>query len=258
MATVSWLVNERTWKARAGAGDPDPAFARTPIVRMNLMHDYTLERCDAYALGTLDVEERTLVDEHLAACGMCSRAVGEAERVVSTMVEMTTPLVNPPSRLEERIERIGAAPTKLTLMRPGRSLAPWAALAAAVILSLGITTGHLWQENHSLQTMAFRTDAVLATIATSHFKHVSLTPRAQGVPPAKVLYAPDRSWIYLVVDAVACNCRLEARYGDGFRNLGAPRSNDFTSTLFVKNTGRPTSVRLIGASGEVIADADLQ
>jgi hypothetical protein len=216
----------------------------------SVTHDYTLERRDAYALGTLSRAERNHLDEHLAVCASCSRAIGEAERVVCEMIEMTTPLVNAPATLESRIKRIAEPQrSKLALWR-ARSSAMWGALAAAVILTLGLTTMHFRQET-------LRSDAVLATIATSHFKHVSLTPRAIGAPPAKVLYAPDRSWIYLIVDAAPCECHLIAVYGDRVRDFGAPEENDLTSTLFIKDAGKPTSVRLVGNSG-VLADGDLK
>jgi hypothetical protein len=208
----------------------------------SVTHDYTLERSDAYALGTLSPEERNRLDDHLAVCASCSRAIGEAERVVCAMIEMTTPLVSAPASLESRIKRIA---------EPRRSKAAlWRALAAAVILTLGLSTMHFRQES-------LRSDAVLATIATSHFKHVSLTSRAIGAPPAKVLYAPDRSWIYLIVDSAPCECHLIAVYGDRVRDFGAPEQNDLTSTLFIKNAEKPTSVRLVGKSG-LLADGDLK
>jgi len=210
----------------------------------SVTHDYTLERRDAYALGTLSLEERNQLDDHLAVCASCSRAIGEAERVVCAMIEMTTPLVSAPATLESRIKRIA---------EPRRSKGPsamWGALAAAVILTLGLSTMHFREET-------LRSDAVLATIATSHFKHVSLTSHTIGAPPAKVLYAPDRSWIYLIVDAAPCECHLIAVYGNRVRDFGAPEQNDLTSTLFIKNAGKPASVRLVGKSG-VLEDGALK
>lgn len=223
-----------------------------------MTHDYTLERCDAYALGMLSFEDRTLVEEHLRFCASCSRAIGESERVVCAMIEMTTPPYKAPGRLQERIEQIADPPIKTTALRQRRISFSWGALAAAVALSLGVSTANLWHENLALRSIDLRNDTVLATISTSHFKHVSLISRVSDLPAAKVLYAPDRSWLYLVVDAAHCDCHLVAQYGEEVRDLGSPQTNDRTSTLFIRDNGKPTSLRLVSSSGAVLAAADLQ
>jgi hypothetical protein len=99
--------------------------------------------------------------------------------------------------------------------------------------------------------------AILATIASSHFLHVSLNARAAAGPVSKVLYARDGAWFYLVVDSARCDCRALARSATAERDLGKPEVRGSTATLFVNDFPRPTSLELVDASGQVISAGTL-
>jgi hypothetical protein len=99
--------------------------------------------------------------------------------------------------------------------------------------------------------------AVLATIATAHFNHVTLTAREPSAPVSKVLYARDGAWFYVVIDSPTCDCRVVARSAAVERDLGKPEVRGSTATLFVRDFPRPTSLELVDASGRVVAAATL-
>jgi hypothetical protein len=164
---------------------------------------------------------------------------------------LTTVAVAPPERLERRLSAVATRKTPERRTFSARTFAGFGALAAAAILSLGITTHQLSEENA-------RNDAVLATIANSHFKHVSMTPTIPGAPVAKVLYAPASRWVYVIVDAAKCDCRVVGDENGASLDLGSPASDGHVSTLFLKDTKVPQTVRLVGTSGVVVAEAPLQ
>ncbi|MBV8601855.1 MAG: zf-HC2 domain-containing protein [Candidatus Eremiobacteraeota bacterium] len=209
------------------------------------MNDHITELADAYALGALEQPERTRVDAHLARCVRCTRAVGEAETLVTRLILATTSLVEPPGGLERRV-----APAAR------RQWPVWGSLAAALALSVGINAT-LLRHDSDVKTLALMDDAALSTIATSHFRHETLTPRRPGAPIAKALYAADGTWLYVIVDATDCRCRVVIKNNSGERDLGAPHAGSKASTLFERGQGSPQTVALVDGAGRVVADAEL-
>jgi hypothetical protein len=104
---------------------------------------------------------------------------------------------------------------------------------------------------------AARDGAVLATIAASHFEHVSFTARTAGAPIAKAIYARDGTWVYVVIDSATCACRVVARSAGGERELGTPDVRGTTAALFARGGPRPSWLALEDASDRVMADATL-
>ncbi|HZY95587.1 MAG TPA: zf-HC2 domain-containing protein [Candidatus Cybelea sp.] len=164
------------------------------------------EAAELYAAGVLTTEESAAVEAHIARCPDCLRRVGEAEETV----------------LE--LERVNVAPSAAAR---GSSLLPferrgvasrWLAVAAAAAFIIGFILPHgAMQPN-------------LATLAMvrSHFAHAQFSGAG---PPAKVIYARDRSWYYIVI---AGNYRYEVY---GLRNgqatdLGTTQPKSQTSELF--------------------------
>ena len=221
------------------------------------MHGHIFDLADAYALGTLNPAERLNVDDHARVCASCSAALGVAEDAVSALVEATTPIVQPPPRLRERIAR--SAQAELTREKRMRipMMTAWGSLAAALVISLSTNLG-LWEQSSHLRAAASNNDATLATLATSHFRHVNLAARTAGVPTTKTLYAPDRSWIYVIMDAPSCACRVLAGDAHGFSDLGTPQRIEKTSTLFARPTAHPQTIALVDPSGKILASADLK
>jgi anti-sigma factor RsiW len=182
------------------------------------------EDLELYALGVLSDEERARVEAHVAACSQCSARLGDAEAVVAKLA-----LAYPPSTV---------APLRLA-----RIASPWIAAAAAFVLAVGITLAALLQ-THRLQAQVGADDAVLATIATSHFNHAEFSKTAAGAPAAKVLNARDGAWLYVIVDAPLGGVHVVGRHDDTAVDFGAVRVHGNTATLFVRDPGTMSRLEL--------------
>jgi len=205
------------------------------------------EFAELYALGVLEPQERAQVEAHVADCADCARALGAAEATVAALDDAFVPQCEPPERLDARIAAAAQAVVPLAARRSVRRAAlpapSFYATAAALLLADTRQAAH--------------DSAVLATIATAHFNHITLTARESSAPVSKVLYARDGAWFYLVVDSATCDCRAVVRSAAGERDLGKLEVRGSTATLFVRDVPRPTSLELVDASGRVISGATL-
>jgi hypothetical protein len=127
----------------------------------------------------------------------------------------------------------------------------WYAVAALFII--GIVLAGSVVANVRLRRGLAADDLAFSTIATSHFLHVSFT----GSVPAKVLYARDGTWAYVIVAVPDCRCRVVTRGGGAARDYGVPQRRGTTETLFVRNFGRARSLALIDGREAVMATAAL-
>jgi hypothetical protein len=221
---------------------------------------HVAEMAELYALGTLDPEERARVDAHVATCAACERALGEAEATVTMLDDLTVARATPPARLGRRIAASAQAGSPARVA--GRSRATftgWYATAASVAFVLGIGGGITADRMATAGKSNGADDRALATLATAHFLHESFRADTPGAPVAKVIYARDGGWLYVIVDAPDCRCRIVAGSGAGQRDLGPPLQHGSTSTLFVEAAGRPSTLRLVrdGTSG-TLADTPLK
>ena len=170
------------------------------------------ENAELYAVGALDEAERTAVDEHIAECAECLRRVGEAEETVLALE------CAPVSRFGHARQR-KLAP----LMR--RSVPSWwIPIAAAAALVVGLLIPHPLPQH----------DRAMLAMIGSHFSHAQFSGSG---PPAKVLYARDRSWYYVIV---AGRHRLDV-YGvlpNRIVLLGQTQPDGDTSTLFTPSHAR--------------------
>lgn len=209
-----------------------------------------------FALGVLEPGERAEVEAHLGTCDDCSREVGRAEATVAALTDATVPAAEPPARLASRLA--ASASPALPLRRSARfatmlaSNTGWRAFAASVVLGI-VLVGGVAGRNVALRNSLSADDRAFATIATSHFRHTNFVGRT----PAKVLYARDGTWVYLIVDEPACHCRLVSRDASAVRDLGAPEPRGETATLFVARANRPGALELVDAQGSVLATATL-
>ena len=166
------------------------------------------ENAELYALGSLTDDERACVDAHIATCAQCRARVGVAEETVLAL-EAQTPTV--PLR--------GASPTF------GRKKTPrwWMPAAVAAALVVGFVLPHPQGEQPAQVAMLH-----------SHFNHAQFTGNG---PLAKVLYARDGSWYYIVVEGthrysvVGSSGQLEVP-------LGTTAARGATSELFVRGDKR--------------------
>ncbi len=220
---------------------------------------------ELYALGVLEPQERANIDAHVASCDPCARSLAEAEATVGALDEVFVPLVEPPARLGSRIA--ASSDVGVPLVQPvshlawppnrsGRFVTGFLAAAAALLLFVGISGGMLLQRSTTLRQLA-QDSSVLATIATSHFKHASFTARQSDAPIAKVLYARDGRWFYVIVDSASCDCRLVAHSATARRDLGPLDIHGGTATRFVRDFPRPTSLELVRGLGSVMSSASL-
>jgi hypothetical protein len=199
------------------------------------------------------------VDAHLAGCTDCERAIGRAEEMVALLEDLTVPEVQPPASLGERIAASARTVVPLGRRRraPFSGQSGWLAMAASVAFVLGIGGGMWFDLAAGLGPASDQDSLALATIATSHFLHASFTSREPGAPPAKVLYARDGSWLYVIVDAARCDCRIVARRGEARVDLGPPRAHGLTETLFLAKAGRPGALALISGENRTLGDVNL-
>jgi hypothetical protein len=220
------------------------------------------ELAELHALGALEPQERDAVEAHAARCADCSRALGAAEATVAALDDTFVPQLEPPARLGSRIAASARAvaplaPPRGAGVRPALPPRSFLATAAALLLAVGIGGGALLERSADTRQAA-RESAVLATIATSHFNHVSFTRRDASAPVAKVLYARDGAWFYVLVDSATCDCRVVAHSGTSERDLGPLEVRGSAATLFVRDfPARPIALDLVDASGRILANATL-
>ena len=175
------------------------------------------ELAELYALGELDAFDRAQVDEHIARCASCLRRVGEAEETVLALERVVQPMS----------PRLGV--TRLQRRRIERW---WPAIAAAALI-VGLLLPRPFTSPQN--------PALLALIH-SHFSHSQFSG-SPGAPPAKAIYARDRSWLYVIVDGAH-------RYGvsgfDGRQTsmLGMTRPGGATSDLYTRTTKRFLRIEL--------------
>ncbi len=223
------------------------------------------DQVEAYALGALEDAERSAVDEHIAACDACLRRVGEAEETVASLA-LDLPRTEPSAALGERLARSlattrqGDAPGAVV---PSRGIVPlrrrrsyvWLAplgAAAALVFALA---GSFVQDAHLRGELADN-DRALTQVVHSHFNHVTMTPAPGSGASAKVLFARDGSWIYVVADHLPAGTHAFATIAGSERDLGALAPQGDIATLFVSDANKPTTI-ILRADGNVEATATL-
>jgi hypothetical protein len=185
------------------------------------------DMAEAYAAGALTPEEQAAVEAHVARCAQCARRVGETEEALLLLERAMIPNPDPlPVGKLLRFKRRGI---------PGWSL-PFVAAAALIV---GLVIPHALPE---------RNDATLAMIR-SHFSHAQFSGPPTA-PPAKVLYARDRSWYYVIV---AGSHRYDVYGVEGSRRvaLGTTQPRDGTSELFARANARFGRLELVDRGSPV-------
>ena len=177
------------------------------------MSEHFEEELELYALGDLDERERAAIDAHAKTCAECARRLGEAEETLASMTSLL-PAYRAPQR-------------RPAVWKPAARVA----VAAAFVAGLLVATF----------TLAFMNlgggsnDDVRAQIAMTHahFEHIELEPAAAGAPAAKVIYAQDRSWLYVIVDDGRAGYRLLSAGPTGTHGLGQLVAHGGSSSLFI-------------------------
>ena len=228
------------------------------------MNQHLGDDAELYALGILESEERDAVDAHLAVCADCSQRVGAAEETVARLASVV-PRVEPSPELGTRIRAAIA-----TLRSPGmrrsakyvareqarRALLPvWAAVAVSFALIVALAT--VLVQSGRLKDQLQADDLALIHVVYGHFQHAPLTRRVpSALAAAKVLYASDGSWLYVIVDRPAGDLHLVERVHGTDRDAGTLVRRGSVATLFVRAAGRPAAISL-RAADSIVASAQL-
>lgn len=177
------------------------------------------ESAELYAVGTLDDLERQRVETHVANCADCLRRLGQAEETVLGL-ERETPAQPLPANA--RAPRFAS-----------RRIAGWwlGAVAAAAALVLGYLLPH---------PQAPSRDAAQVAMIHSHFNHAQFVGAG---PLAKVIYARDGSWYYVVVEGSHAYA-VEGIGTKGSADLGTTSPHGGTSELFVPHAERFNEIEL--------------
>ncbi len=207
------------------------------------------DNAELYALGLLDAAQRAAVEAHVAGCTDCLRSLGQAEET-ATALAATLPRVTVSTESTARFARAAGAASSATR----RQFPAWfgaLALAAALVVALGTA----WYANALRRGAPENARLAIATIVRSHFLHVAMTTvPAAGALAAKVLYARDGSWLYVLVDGTRERLDLRATVGGRSVALGTLEPAGDAGSLFVRTSARPTAVELL-SKGSLVAKA---
>lgn len=169
------------------------------------------ENAELYAIGSLDDMERRRVEAHVANCADCLRRLGQAEETVLGL-ESETPEVPLPGNAR--------APEFRTYRVPRWWLGA-VAVAAAFIIGFLLPRPGAPPANGAAQI----------AMVHSHFNHSQFEGRG---PLAKVLYARDRSWYYVVIEG-SHTYTVSGVSPSGTISLGTTVPRDGTSELFLRH-----------------------
>jgi hypothetical protein len=200
------------------------------------------EDAELYALGVLDDDAARNVERHVALCSECAERFAQAQSVAASLAA-ALPLATPSSALERRLRK-SARPQPSVKFRA--SLFPVALAAAFALAFFGVG----WQAL-VLRERLQSEDVALVTMVHSHFNHVSMAPESANPVAAKILYARDGSWLYIIADKPGGSLHAIARTSAGVTDLGVLLSTGETATLLVHPRERIRSITLQRAGTDV-------
>ncbi|MFY9664941.1 MAG: hypothetical protein WAK19_10860 [Candidatus Cybelea sp.] len=212
------------------------------------MTEHLGEDAELYPLGILDDDTARDVERHVALCSECAERVAQAQAVAASLAA-ALPVASPSPALERRLRE--AARPQLGAARAPASIFRFALAAAVALILLGFG----WQTVVLRQRLAAE-DVALVTMVHSHFNHVSMSPQSANPVAAKILYARDGTWIYIIADKPGGPLRAVAHTPAGAADLGALGSAGQTATLLVHPRERIRSITLQRA-GTTVASAKL-
>ncbi len=211
------------------------------------MTEHLGENAELYPLGILDDDAARDVERHIALCSACAERVAQAEAVAASLAA-ALPLATPSPALEQRL-RESARPQPSAKLRT--SLFPFALAAAVALAFLGLG----WQ-TLALRDRLRTDDVALVTMVHSHFNHVSMSPESANPVAAKILYARDGSWVYIIADRPGGSLRVIAETATSTVDLGVLTSTGETASLLVHPRERIRSV-VLQRAGTNVASAKL-
>ena len=119
---------------------------------------HVLDLLPAYALGSLDADEASHVEEHLLSCWIC-RNESNAFQTVAEQLSLATPAASPSPDLKDRLlQRVQTArPQQPVLAQaarrswPERLLPVWGLASLGLIIALAAFNLSLWQRLNQLE-----------------------------------------------------------------------------------------------------------
>ena len=206
------------------------------------MTEHLGEDAELYPLGVLDDVAARNVELHIELCSECAQRVEQAQAVAASLAA-ALPLAAPSPALERRLrESARAQPSAKFRAR----FVPFALAAAFALAFLGLG----WQAL-VLRERLQSDDVALVTMVRSHFNHVSMSPESANPVAAKVLYARDGSWLYVIADQPGGSLDAIARTATSSTDLGRLTSNGETATLLARPRERIVSITLQRAGANV-------
>ncbi len=249
------------------------------------------DAAELHALGLLDPEERAMLERHIVGCPECLRRVGQAEESVAHMASAlpwTEPSAELFARLNDVPRMVASARAALPQAPLGlgedvsagpaqRMTARWeaerrrsarlqlrsyvAALAlVAAIVGLAFAGFRIVEFEAALRgdDIALRGDeTALRLMARMPFVVLELTPQSDLAPKAKLLYARDGSWAYVLIEGNADRLHVGLTRGGKEQDLGPPVQRGDVASLLVAQPGKAQRVSLRDPSG-IVASAALK
>lgn len=184
------------------------------------------DAAELYALGALSEREQAELEAHIAECAACLRRVGEAEETLLAL-----------ERGNKAIDSPRSPANVLPMARPRKAFAWWipAAIAAAFVLG--------WL----VPRVAYQPGVATLAMINSHFSHAQFSGHG---PAAKVIYARDRSWYYVIVSGRR-RFDVYGVHGTQSTRLGTTAARGETSELFVQRQPAFGRIELRADSGLV-------
>lgn len=146
------------------------------------------EDAELYALGALDELEQARVERHAGVCDACAKRLGEAEATVLQLIEGGEMTDRAP-KLDHHVRSV-----------PPNTHAPaWvAAIAAAFLIGLLPWVITSLRQRAAVESVHQQQLAMRAMLA-GHFVDTPFVSRRPGAPAAKVVYAREGGWLYIIV-----------------------------------------------------------
>jgi anti-sigma-K factor RskA len=169
------------------------------------MHEQFAEDLALHALGTLQGEERVVLEKHLESCADCRREL-EQLRGDMALLALSTAGATPPRRARQRLlEAVAREPrrTAVSAHKPWWVFAPWAvAMALALgLVAMWLQKSDLQQQVATLQSESGRQQAelqqakeVVSTLTATDALRVTLVAaKTPPQPQGKAIYVRDRA-----------------------------------------------------------------
>jgi len=214
------------------------------------MTEHLGDDAELYPLGALDDDAARAVERHIAGCTLCAERVAQAQLVAASLAS-ALPALEPSSALQRRLSH-AVRPER----RAGGRFANWNVWSVALAAVFALALLALGWKTLALRGQLAADDLALVTVVHSHFNHVSMTPQSANPVAAKILYARDGSWLYVIADKPGGTLHAIAHTAGGTVDLGVPAASGQTATLLVRPSARVESL-VLQRDGTTVASATL-